>query len=255
MGKPAMTDDATLLRRYAEDGSEEAFADLVRRYLDLVYSAALRRLGGDVHRAADVAQQVFTTLARDGAKLSHHAVLTAWLYTATRNAAIDVVRAEQRRHAREQEASMTDIFMSGTSDAEWAKLRPILDEVMDDLKETDRTAVLLRFFEQRSFADLGSVLKLSDDVARMRVDRALQKLHGLLARRDVDLDGVRIGEPGRRSGTGQSRGDCNVGCIRRHCTRRRCDRGGRRDYLYEHEQTGSESRGDRCRDWFRQRDL
>ena len=88
-----MHEDAALLRRYASEKSEAAFAELVRRHLDLVYSAALRRLGGDTHRAADVAQQVFTTLARDAQKLSGHGVLTAWLYTATRNAAIDLIRA------------------------------------------------------------------------------------------------------------------------------------------------------------------
>ena len=82
-----MNDDTALLRRYAEEGSEAAFTELVRRHVDLVYGAALRRTGGDSHRAADVAQQVFTTLARQAQKLSRHTVLSAWLHTATRNAA------------------------------------------------------------------------------------------------------------------------------------------------------------------------
>src|SRR5882762_1184871 len=99
-----MNDDAALLRRYAEDGSDTAFTELVRRHVDLVYSAALRRTGGDTHRAADVAQQVFTTLAREARQLSRHAVLGAWLHTATRNAALNLMISESRRHARESAA-------------------------------------------------------------------------------------------------------------------------------------------------------
>jgi len=180
-----MENDAQLLRRYADEKSETAFAELVRRHLDLVYSAALRRLGGDAHHAADVAQQVFTTLARDGRKLSRHGVLTAWLYTATRNAAVDLIRAEQRRHTREQEASTMQQLFSAAPDADWARLRPVLDGVMDELSETDRTAVLLRFFEKRPFSEVGAALQLSEDAARMRVERALDKLRVLLARRGV----------------------------------------------------------------------
>src|SRR5688572_30699093 len=101
-----MDDTATLLRRYAREKSEAAFAELVRRHVDLVYSAALRRTNGDAHRAADVAQQVFTRLARDAAKLTGHTVLAAWLYTTTRNAAVDLIRAEQRRRTHEQEAHL-----------------------------------------------------------------------------------------------------------------------------------------------------
>jgi RNA polymerase sigma factor (sigma-70 family) len=180
-----MENDAELLRRYADEKSEAAFADLVRRHLDLVYSAALRRLGGDAHAAADVAQQVFATLARDAGKLSRHGVLTAWLYTATRNAAIDHIRSEQRRHAREQEALTMQTLSAATPGADWEKLRPVLDEVMDELSDADRTAVLLRFFEKRAFAEVGAALHLSEDAARMRVERALDKLRVLLARREI----------------------------------------------------------------------
>lgn len=188
-----MNEDAALLRRYASEKSEAAFAELVRRHLDLVYSAALRRLGGDAHRAADVAQQVFTTLARDAEKLSRHGVLTAWLYTATHNAAIDLIRSEQRRATREQEASTMQTLLAATPDADWAKLRPVLDHVMDELSDADRTAVLLRFFEKRPFADIGVALNLSEDAARMRVDRALEKLHALLAQRGITSTGAALG--------------------------------------------------------------
>lgn len=181
-----MNDDATLLRRYAEEQSQAAFAELVRRHLDLVYSAAQRRLGGDAHRAADVAQLVFTKLARDAARLSGHAVLTAWLYTATRNAAIDIVRTEQRRRTREQEAHLMQTLLADAGpDPQWEKLRPVLDAAMDELSEADRTAVLLRFFEKNAFAEIGAALGVGEDAARMRVDRALDKLRTCLERRGV----------------------------------------------------------------------
>src|SRR5688572_11468094 len=128
-----MVDDATLLRRYAHERSQAAFEELVRRHLDLVYAAAMRRLGGDAHRAADVAQVVFATLARDAGSLAHHAVLTGWLYTATRNAALNLLRTEERRRAREKEAHrMQELFSSEESGADWQQLRPVLDSAMDE---------------------------------------------------------------------------------------------------------------------------
>src|ERR1041384_7119854 len=99
-----MPDDAQLLRHYVEEGSEKAFAELVQRHLNLVYSAALRQVGGDMHRARDVAQIVFTTLARKAPSLTRHPVLAGWLHLATHHAATKAMRTERRRHAREQEA-------------------------------------------------------------------------------------------------------------------------------------------------------
>src|SRR5258705_3286557 len=98
-----MIDDAELLRQYAEGGSDAAFAELVRRNLDLVYIAALR-LVGDEHRAKDVAQSVFIDLARKAGALRRHPALVSWLYTSTRYAALKTLRSEQRRQVREQEA-------------------------------------------------------------------------------------------------------------------------------------------------------
>lgn len=181
-----MEDDHTLLRRYAETRSEEAFAALVHRYLDLVYSAALRRLDGDAHRAADVAQAVFVALARDARRLLRHHVLTGWLYTATRNAAFNLLRAERRRRAHEREAAMTrEMLEEPTAALEWERLRPVIDEALDALPESDHVAVLLRFFEQRSYASVGAALGVSEDGARMRTERALAKLRAQLTARGV----------------------------------------------------------------------
>lgn len=181
-----MSEDALLLRRYVEDRSEAAFAELVRRHLGLVYSSALRQVGGDAHLARDVAQAVFTDLARKAASLAHRPTLTGWLYTSTRYAAAKAVRAERRRRAREQQAhAMEELARDPTPAPVWEQLRPVLDDAMHALGDRDREAVLLRFFENRDFADIGSRTGLSENAARMRVDRALGKLQALLARRGV----------------------------------------------------------------------
>ena len=185
-----MIDDATLLARYARDRSEEAFAELVRRHLTLVYSAALRRTDGDAHRAKDVAQIVFTGLARDAAPLSRHQALAGWLYAATRNAAIDLLRAERRWPEREKKAHlMEEISSSPEIPADWEQLRPVLDDAMEELDERDREAVLLRFFEGQPFASVATALRLTEDAARKRVDRALEKLGALLQRRGITSTG------------------------------------------------------------------
>jgi RNA polymerase sigma factor (sigma-70 family) len=182
----AMTDDAELLRRYAGDRAEDAFAELVRRYLDLVHSAALRQVGGNPASAADVAQAVFTELARHAGRLTRHPALTGWLYTTTHRMAARHVRGEVRRQRREQEAHVMQELQRDTGpEPDWARLRPVLDAAMHDIGETDRTAVLLRHFEQRPLAEVGSKLGLSENAARMRVERALDKLRTKLAKRGV----------------------------------------------------------------------
>ncbi len=180
-----MTDDSTLLRRYAEDGSESDFAELVRRHLNLVYSAALRQVNGDTHLAQDVTQLVFTDLARKAAKLAGQRVLAGWLFTSTRFAAANLVRSTRRRQAREQEALLMQEMSLSDSAApfDWERIRPVLDEALAELDERDREAILLRYLGGCGFAEVGARLELSENAARMRVDRAVDKLRGLLARR------------------------------------------------------------------------
>jgi RNA polymerase sigma factor (sigma-70 family) len=188
-----MNDDATLLRQYAEEGLDSAFTELVRRHVDLVYGAALRRTG-DPHRAADVAQQVFVALARDARKLSCHAVLGAWLHTATRNAAFNLMISEQRRQARELQAlALNPVLANDGASPDWDRLRPVLDAAIDELPETDRAAVVLRFLERRAFAEIGAALQVSEDAARMRTDRALDKLRAALARRGITSTAAALG--------------------------------------------------------------
>lgn len=181
-----MIEDAELLRRYADSNANDAFAELVRRRVNLVYSVALRQVGGDAHLAEDVTQRVFADLARKARTLSGHAVLSGWLYRSAQFAASDVVRSERRRRAREQEAqTMNETSLSPGAEIEWEKFRPLLDETMGELDDDDRDALALRFFEERSFPEIGSRLELTEDAARKRVARALDKMHGLLSRRGV----------------------------------------------------------------------
>ena len=145
-----MNDDAELLRRYAVERSEADFAEVVSRHLDLVYSTALRLVGGDAHLAQDVTQTVFADLARKARSLSGCRVLSGWLYQATRFAAAKTVRTERRRTLREQEAVA---MQEPSCDANWEQLRPVLDEAMGRLGAKDRDAILLRFAEGGGFAE------------------------------------------------------------------------------------------------------
>src|SRR5665213_2223406 len=179
-----MTPDPELLARFARTNSEDAFAELVKRHVNLVFSAALRQVNGDEHLAKDVAQTVFTDLARKADSLARRESLTGWLYTSAHFAAAKIVRTENRRRDRE-EKFMREPTSKTAPEADWEKLRPTLDDAMHELKETDREAVLLRYFENRSFAEVGAKLGLNENAARMRVERALEKLHAHLTKRGV----------------------------------------------------------------------
>jgi RNA polymerase sigma factor (sigma-70 family) len=179
-----MTPDSELLRHFAKTNSEDAFAELVKRHVNLVYSAALRQVGGDAHLAQDVAQTVFTDLARKASSLSRRETLTGWLYTSAHFAAAKIIRGENRRHDRE-EKYMREPTHETAPEADWEKLRPTLDDAMHELKGTDREAVLLRYFENRQFAEVGAKLGLNENAARMRVERALEKLRAIFAKRGI----------------------------------------------------------------------
>jgi RNA polymerase sigma factor (sigma-70 family) len=180
----SMTSDLDLLGQYARNHSQDAFATLVQRHLDLVYSAALRQVRSP-QLAEDIAQSVFTDLARDAGKLKSDTILTAWLYAVTRRTAIDAIRKESRRQLREQIAVELNHMNASTND--WTQLEPLLDDAMAALEETDRSAVLLRFFENKSLRDVGEVLGASEDAAQKRVSRAVERLREFFSKRNVTI--------------------------------------------------------------------
>lgn len=176
--------DLDLLSRYTRQHVEDAFAEIVRRHLDLVYSAAFRQVRS-TQLAEEVAQSAFTDLARDAHRLAPNTILTAWLYQVTRRTAIDLVRREARRQLREQIAS--EMNATNATAADWSHIEPLLDEAMAALEATDRAAVLLRYFENKSLHEVGQQLGVSDDAAQKRVSRAVERLRQFFAKRGVTV--------------------------------------------------------------------
>jgi RNA polymerase sigma factor (sigma-70 family) len=194
-----MTSDLDLLGQFAREKSQDAFTALVQRHVNLVYSAALRQVRSP-QLAEEVAQSVFADLARNAAKLtssgdapspesgrdaSSQKTLTPWLYAVTRHTAIDVVRKESRRQLREQIAVEMNNMNASAND--WTQIEPLLDDAMAALDETDRAAILLRYFENKNLREVGTVLGTSDDAAQKRVSRAVEQLREFFAKRKVTI--------------------------------------------------------------------
>ena len=178
-----MKDDTQLLQDYVDEGSELAFRELVDRHFNSVYSAALRRTNGRTDLAADVSQQVFVSLSRHAQRLRDHPALVAWLHTAARNAALNLMTSEKRRRDREGFAS--EGLEPGANSPDWNRLRPCLDAALDHLPERERTVIILRFLEQRPYGEIASALRLTENAARMRTERALEKLRLSLRRAGI----------------------------------------------------------------------
>lgn len=174
--------DQELLSAYAECRSEAAFAELVYRHIDLVHSAALRMVR-DPHLAKDVSQGVFVALARDAGKLSNHPVLSGWLHRTARNIAAQAVRTEVRRRNREKEATTMNEFSE--TDVSWEEIAPHLDSALAELGESDRDAILLRYFENKSAKHMAAILGISAEAAQKRVSRAVEHLRENLAKRGI----------------------------------------------------------------------
>lgn len=172
--------DLNLLRLYAQSQCEDSFAELVKRHVDFVYSVALRQVRSP-HLAEEITQSVFMLMARNASTMKPGTILAAWLYQVTRRTAINVARTESRRRLREQTAQ--DIAVLRSDSADWASVEPLLDEAMDKLDQADRSAILLRFFQNKSLRDVGRMLGISEEAARKRVSRAVDQLRdGMTAR-------------------------------------------------------------------------
>jgi RNA polymerase sigma factor (sigma-70 family) len=187
-----MEADTELLQRFAnDDDADAAFAELVRRKIGLVYAAARRQTGEDAHLARDVTQAVFLALAARAPALRHHAALTSWLFTTTRFLAHKAVRSQRRWQQREKDANAMNV-LAREADPAWEQLRPTIDAALHELGERDREAILLRFFEGRTFAEVGTSIGLAENAARMRVERALEKLRVRLARHGITSSGAAL---------------------------------------------------------------
>jgi RNA polymerase sigma factor (sigma-70 family) len=180
-----MDPSRTLLTAYVTHQSEAAFRGLVERELDLVYGVALRRTGGDEGMAREIAQVVFIDLARKAATLSKEMVIAGWLHRHTCFTAAKMIRTEQRRRQRESTAAMEQESASQEQTALWESMAPLLDDVLALLPPEDRDALLLRYLEGRGLHEVGITLGISGNTARMRVNRALEKLRQALHRRGV----------------------------------------------------------------------
>jgi RNA polymerase sigma factor (sigma-70 family) len=187
-----MTDSQRLLADYVTNGSESAFRELATRYVDLVYSAAVRLVGGDTHLAQDVAQTVFVDLAPKARTLPRDVMLGGWLHRDTYFVASKVMRGERRRQFRERQAvAMNEI--PDHSEANLAQVAPILDEAINQLGEQDRTAIVMHFFERRDLRSVGETLGSSENAAQKRVSRALEELRVLLKHRGIAFSTVALG--------------------------------------------------------------
>ena len=184
-----MTDNTQLLAAFAQHGDEQAFRELVERHINLVYSTALRRVNGNAHLAQDITQSVFTDFARKAKRLGREVILSGWLYQHTIFTASNILRAEQRRLIREQHALAMNTLHQNP-EADWEHLAPVLEEAMQSLPDRDRDAVVLRLFELQPLREVGAALGISEDAARMRVDRAVEKLRDFMARREVKVSGA-----------------------------------------------------------------
>lgn len=172
--------DHELLQAYATKGSQAAFTELVNRHLPLVWSAARRQMR-DAHLTQDVAQQVFTLLASKAPELTPDTIVPGWLYRTTSHLAARAQRGESRRREREQFAITT--MNEPPTDPAWMEVEPLLDEAMASLNDTDRDAVILRYFKNQSLREVGVALGSSEDAAQKRLTRAVEKLNAFFAHR------------------------------------------------------------------------
>ncbi len=176
-------DDISLLREYVECESEDAFAALVARHVNKVYSIALRH-ARNPHQAEEITQAVFVILARKAGQLGAQVILSGWLCRTAQLTAVTFVRSETRRARREQEAYMRNPPVETESEV-WPQIEPLLDAAMAGLSEADHHAVVLRFFDRKSMKEVGAALGASEGAAKVRVNRAVEKLRLFFSRRGI----------------------------------------------------------------------
>lgn len=177
-----MTTDSELLRLYATTNAQPAFAEFVHRNLGIAYGAAFRQVGGDSRAAEEIAHAVFALAAQRASKLADHPSLAGWIYQTARFVAKDHVRAA---HARHELPLMADSSLSDQPTVDWDRIRSVIDQVLEKLGDGDREVLILRYFAGRGFSEIGAKLGVSEDAARKRTDRALDKLRIIFGHRGI----------------------------------------------------------------------
>src|SRR5688572_3028289 len=180
--------DADLLAAYGQEQSDAAFLEISQRYRNMVYSAALRQTG-NAATAEDITQAVFIILSRKARSLPPRTVLSGWLFRAVRYAAMDTMKIENRRQRRESESVPIETDAADS----WDHLAPMLDEGLAALSERDRQGILLRFFDQKGWSEVGALLGINENAARIRVTRALERLRTWFGRRGVSVPAAALG--------------------------------------------------------------
>jgi len=175
--------DWELLADYLRTGSQTAFAEVVERYINLVYATCLREIKNP-QLAEDATQVVFLILVKKAHTIRSGTVLASWLFNTARFVALDVIRYESRRQRREQKAAAMMIQNLGqtSSNLDWEHIEPLLHEALEHLNTDDRNAVLLRYFEGKSLRQTGQAMGISEDAARLRVVRAVEKMRRFFSR-------------------------------------------------------------------------
>ncbi|HUC85213.1 MAG TPA: sigma-70 family RNA polymerase sigma factor [Candidatus Acidoferrales bacterium] len=178
--------DQQLVRDFAQSRSDRAFGELVRRHIDLVYSAAMRMVR-DAHLTEDVTQGVFLALAQNARNLTDRPVLSGWLHRTAQNLAANAIRSEVRRRVHEQEAAVMNELLSADPEASWEDIAPHLDAALGELEEPDRDALMLRYFEKKSAPEMAGQLGISEEAAQKRVRRAVERLRAFFTRRGITV--------------------------------------------------------------------
>jgi RNA polymerase sigma factor (sigma-70 family) len=188
-GTAASQSDRTLLDAFVRERSQDAFAQLVHRHIDLVYATSRRRVYGDVQLAEDVTQAVFIILSRRAATLKPSTPLPGWLHRAACYAAFNALKMKARRQYHERQAAAEARATDGVDPRRaWTEIEPKLDEALQRLGEVDRSAVLLRYSQDRSVEETARDIGLSIEATRKRLHRALVKLRALLGRQGTTLE-------------------------------------------------------------------
>ncbi|MGA2442104.1 MAG: sigma-70 family RNA polymerase sigma factor, partial [Tepidisphaeraceae bacterium] len=179
--------DADLLGEYVQRGCREALGELIRRYTDLVYSAARRQMR-DAHLAEDVAQTVFILLSQNAGKIRQPARLVGWLYQTTYFTAVNALKIQRRRRRHEKAHAAQEQTMTSSPEPDrWDEIAPVLEDAMTQLDRSSRDMLLMRYFQDKTVPQVASEMGLSVDAAQKRLSRALEKLRGLLGRRGVSV--------------------------------------------------------------------